>query len=253
MLVECKYTHPGKEWVFLPGLGKRMFAPYGPGKALRVVDEFSTVAVGLDCATWLDQELPQCYKGLEVDPKSGQVHAEDLRHGVEQLRYLLPRLLCEHILYAMTAHRENAPFVLCPILLTTAPLRVVDGRVSIEQVTQAHSLQELGTPAPYLLLYSDYGPDFAAHCTAACKHLGTLPRMTLDVPDPEAQQQGPCEGTSSEFERVDEICSGLALADSSVLSRYFTQFVVCNYDSFPLLVDKVIGTTKQILGVAQAR
>jgi hypothetical protein len=229
-----------------------MFAPYGPGNAIRVLDEFSPYVVDLDPAAFFDHDLAQCFKGIEVDCERGAVHGDDLRHGIEQLRYLLPRLVTEEVGYAVTKPQDKAPFALCPILLTTAELRVLDKQISIERVSDADSLEELGTLVPFLLLYSDYGPDFAAHCTTVCKLLGTLPPQKFNVPDPGAQEES-YTAASSEFERINGICRGLATADPGVLSRYFTQFVVCNHGAFPQLVDKVVGTTAQILGVAKAR
>jgi hypothetical protein len=243
LLVECKYAHPRKEWLLLPALGTRFFAPWGPGDAIRIVDQFSRHSLAVRPPAFFDAELQQCYKATEVDLANNRVSDEGLRHGIEQLRYAMPRLFTQFALpYFADEGEENPPFVFCPILVTTARLRVVHGHITLQQASGASTPDELGDEAKHLLLYSDYGPDFEAHCSKA---------STLLVQEPSVMGQVQSFKVS-DLEEPALTSHGLATAQPEVLSRYFTQFLVCTFSAFPELIDRISGVVAQTTGVAQA-
>ena len=185
------------------------------------------------------------YKGVEVQ-QADRVYDTEIRHGIEQLRYALPRLMSNAILNNIMGHPEdNRPFLICPILLTTAELLVLDKKLTIADVEATDDLAALGKPVPYLITYSSYGPDFEHHCMQLCKVL------TDYVTNNRVRKVDDIRGVVSDgrYRRRGPIAfmQELATADDTALQLYFTQFVVCTKDGFAKLADKLKRWSVQIL------
>jgi len=245
LLIECKHRVRGTKWLFLPDVNKDKFSHIYLGCALRVFDDFSPYIVNKNPSYEFTHKTPCCYKGIEVQ-QADRVYDAEIKHGIEQLRYAFPRLISNAILNNIMGHPEdNRPFLICPILLTTAELLVLDKKLTIDYVEAADDLTALGKPVPYLITYSGYGPDFENHCTKMCKVLTdyvghNLVRKVDDIrgviSDGRYRRQGPIA-----------FMKELAAADDTALQLYFTQFVVCTKDGFAKLVDKLKRWSVQIL------
>jgi len=246
LLVECKHRIRGTRWLFLPDVNRTEFSNIYLGCALRVFDNFSTYVVDKKPSYEFTNKTPCCYKGVEVQ-SSGSVFDAEIKHGIEQLRYALPLLMRNGIVHNIAGHPEdNQPFLICPILLTTAELFVLDKKLSMATVEAADDLTDLGKPVPYLITYSGYGPGFESHCQKICgvltKHyMGNKRVREIDdlrgvISDGKYRHQGPLA-----------FMEGLATSNDTVLPLYFTQFIVCNMDGFAKLVDKLKRDTVQVL------
>ena len=127
LLVECKHRHRGNKWLFFPDANEPGMSPFTLGYTVRAVDCFSWRFLSKNATIAFDEEATFCMKGVEVDASNGNVYDSEIKHGLMQLQYALPRLITERVRFNVHHDRdENLPFFFCPILLTTAPLLVVN-------------------------------------------------------------------------------------------------------------------------------
>jgi hypothetical protein len=245
LLIECKYRVDGTKWLFLPDVNKPGFSKIYLGCALRAFDDFSTVVLDKEPTYDFTRRTPCCYKGIEVQ-QAGGVYDAELRHGVEQLRFAMPRLMISTMMNNMMFHDEdNHPFLICPILLTNAELLVLNKNLSVARVRAADDPAELGRRVPYLILYSGYGPDFETHCknesSVMVQYVDHNKIKALDdlrgiIRDGYRMSRGPVE-----------FMKGMASANDTYMGLYFTQFVVCSMDGFGRFIDKVKSISKRVI------
>ena len=66
------------------------------------------------------------------------------------------------------------PFFLCPILLTTAELRLVPYSTTLDKVIAADDLSTFSDAVPFVRLFVPSGPELEEHCIRECTRLGAL-------------------------------------------------------------------------------
>lgn len=148
---------------------------------------------------------------------------------------------------------EGIPFVFCPILVTTAPIYLMNKGTSLAKVLGSSNLSDLARQVPYVLLHSDYGPDFEIHCRSReflelaqlCAHADTNEALkSFEAKRLKIKgREGPYYLPSHLLERLVEL-------DKWFMSRYFTQFFVTQFSSLPLLLNnlkKSVGQTVRTL------
>ena len=235
LLVECKQRNPSVRWLFFPDPNLPDFSPITLGHTIRAVDKFSINFFRPNATINFDRSVSFCYKGVEVDESNGNVYDSELRHGILQLQYALPRLLVENALHNLYGHLEdNHPFFFCPILLTTAELMLAKRKLRTSIVEQAECLTNISETVPYLVLYSDYGPDFERHCIRESVQLKELDSQLLDKFDTLRYENREYSPISTSF-----LCHCLANGMRADLNNYFTQFVVCNINSLNTLIKDI--------------
>lgn len=235
LLVECKHRSPDVGWLFLPEPNEPDLSPITLGYTLRSIDEFCVRKLRQEPATQFDAQRAFAFKGTEIRG-NGKVYDQELVHGIEQLRYGLPRLLTDTTVFNMGSDPdEHHPFILCPILVTTAPLLLSAEDISITKVQESSRIEELASAVPYLVLHSDYGPDFERHCAGELEPLGNLGTYRVRNLDARLRQIG------SSFEELpSQIGKALASGERYWLGKYFTQFIICSRDSFPDLIREIM-------------
>jgi len=236
LLFECRHRDPQTAWLFLPEVNEPSRSPVVKGNTIRVVDKFSPYAMDPSATAGFDVQMPICRKGLEIEAGHGNVCRREPDGGLEQLQYVLPRLLIE----AISSHLggppgKNAPFMFCPILLTTARLLVADKGMSAESVERAVGLEELAEEVPCLIAHRDFGPDFASFCRQEFRVLEGLESHdgTLIV---ERKRAGHFR---SDAELPVAIIESLIAGRPEWLQRFFTQFVVCTASKLPALIESI--------------
>jgi len=245
LLVECKHRVRGTKWLFLPDVNKPGFSKIYLGCALHAYDDFSAFAVDKTSAYDFTKRTPCCYKGIEVQHVGG-VFDTEIRHGIEQLRFALPRLMVNTMLNNMMGHAEdNRPFLVCPILLTNAELFVLNKTLTVASVEAADDPAELGNPVPYLITYSGYGPDFEAHCTKEANVLKGYAEHQK-VQEIDAYREAFADEFYKKRGPVD-FMNGMATADDTTLQLHFTQFVVCTKEGFGRLIEKMKQIAAQVI------
>jgi hypothetical protein len=232
LLVECKQRHSNVKWLFFPDPNRPGFSPITLGRTIRTIDSFSKKFFRSNVTAYFDEQAPHCYKGIEVDESDGRVYDSEMKHGISQLQYAIPRLISEVALFNLRSHSEdNIPFIICPILLTTAELLVARNNLTTNMVEGATSLTDIAKSAPYLILYSDYGPDFEKHCIRECLQLGQIDSKEFYDIERYREQNGEYSFYLPSF-----LKKSLAEGMRSTLVEYFTQFVVCQVSSFDILM-----------------
>jgi hypothetical protein len=170
LLVECKYRNPDVKWAFLPILDPDTDLGVTSGEPVKFIDDFSEVRFK---STWNLLEIPNsCNKGIEINILNGEVHDTGIHHGVNQLIYSLPIVLRRSIKDSLENHLDDVfPFAFCPILVTTAELRLLNVDFSIDSVKNADSLDNLSIEVPYLVYHTDLYPSFTKHCENLFKNI----------------------------------------------------------------------------------
>ncbi len=247
LLIECKYRNPKvTQWLFFPDPNKPDFSPITLGQTIHLVDEFSPYSVRKDAVFDFEATLPCCYKGAEVNTNNSSVYDTEIKHGLAQLQYAIPRLIVDQIMHNVLGNSEdNKPFIFCSVLLTTAEIFIANKNMTIEEVEKASNLTDIAVKAPYLLLYSDYGPDFGLHCAQECQSLKNLDQLEQIKILESKRQNSEEEAYSISYPSF--IGLSLAQATRYELCRYFTQLLVCSYAQFPQLIDKIKRVATQAM------
>jgi hypothetical protein len=236
LLVECKQRQPRTSWLFLPDPNQADLSLGILGHTLRAVDGFSRSFFHPNATVTFDRHIGFCYKGIEIDESNGSVYDAELRHGIMQLQYALPRLYTESVLFNVTNHPDdNNPFLFSPILLTTASLFIAHKRMTTRDVENASCLKDIADPVPYLVLYFDYGPDFESHCIKECSPLLNLSKSeALQAIEAYRRENG-------EYDHLlpSAVARSFAKGLSFELRSHFTHFIVCTMKDFPLLLDRI--------------
>jgi hypothetical protein len=241
-LIECKYRWPrNSKWLFLPDPNDTRLLPLEIGAVPIVVDEFSRFTVDPSPALRLYDQGTTTYKVTELHP-NGSVDDREVKHGVEQLRYALPRLLRTSIEQSMTDPWESStPFACVPILVTTADLLLAPDDFSPETVAASNELADLGPSVPWLFYRSGHGPDFERHCYDTFELFRSTRRML------------PYKG------RLDDLAAARGTASArSLLSHLsngspgagFEEVIVCRFDALEPLLDVLCRTTAAIAETA---
>lgn len=167
VLVECKYRSPDKVVLFFEEPNDPDFSPVTLGGTVSYFDTFVPYHLPLNAFVSLEQDFPFVYKGVEVFER-GAVE-EDLRHGIQQLRYATPaflRSILDAQLFGNFPSEATALFF-SRILVTNAPLLLLRRGLGVEDIKTASSIQDVSTPVDTVILFSDYGPDFEDHVRSA--------------------------------------------------------------------------------------
>jgi hypothetical protein len=236
LLVECKHRHKNNKWLFFQDVNEPDMSPFKLGDTIRAVDSYSWRFLPSGCTVAFDQDATFCLKGVEVDVATGSVHDSEIKHGLMQLQYALPRLLAERIKFNIQQFKEeNTPFFFCPILLTTSTILVADQTTSIKKVEASNSIEDFASPTPWVVVHSDLTPDFERHQKMECFSLTSLIEDAWVKDLDEARLQG----GEYEFCLPSKRFSALAGLTDARLFEYFSQAVVCSLDHFPSLLDQI--------------
>ncbi len=251
VLSECKYRTPNKRWLFLPEINSPDFFTQFT-EPVKVIDKCSAYTMDNSNVRKLDQSIDDiAYKGIEVNLNNGEVQDVDIKHGINQLRYAIPRVIKEQIFTnAMNHPDDSVPFLTSSILITTASMYILNEEATLGKIQKAQNFDEICTPVPYLILFSDYGPDFTSHCKKSCEE---LLEISLCDNNQVFRRRTDDEKSASELFTPFHMAKGFALAQSYYLLSYCTQFFVCNFDHLSQLLELILNaanadlqTVKQI-------
>jgi len=258
LLIECKYRTPNKIWLFLPDVNVPDL-PLGDGLTIRAIDDFSFCRV-LDMPLYhFTASMPLCYKGTEIDLSSSTAYDSEIRHGISQLQYALPRLITENILQQASSHPENiVPFFVLPILVTTAELRVLRQGMTLAKVEGTRILADIAQKVPYLTLFNSFGEDFVAHAKRQFKELANIgdyknvtdiekrlrtSEIYKDIKKMSDSDIRKLLGTVHEFDLPSSVGKALAKGENHKLSVFCTQFLVCSFEALP----EMLNCVKQVI------
>jgi len=155
MLVECKYRQPGTTWIFSP-YPTDDFMPIG---LIRSTEDLVPVRLHGNSLYKFEESIGYCVSGAEL-MNNGGGNTDGARHGVFQLRYGMPvlqKFLYEHVLDHSWFAGRNIDF-LCPILVTTADMRVIKPNLQFEDFLNASELDEVSEFREAIILNERPGP-----------------------------------------------------------------------------------------------
>jgi hypothetical protein len=237
LLIECKHRHRNNKWLFFPDPNRGDFSPFTLGHTLRVVDDFAPVMLEDEPSVAFDNKANFCLKGVEIDLNSGAVHDAEIRRGLSQLQYALPRLVTETIEWNLGMHPEECcPFLFCPILLTTSEILIAKTDTTVASVESAEMLTDVATPAPWVVVYCEQTQDFQRHRQTACEALsGLVESGATDWIDAVRKEAG-----VHSFALPSAVFEELAGEYSRArLSKYFGHVIVCSLTHFEPLLNKL--------------
>jgi hypothetical protein len=154
MLVECKYRNPHTTWLFAPVPSDS----YAIG-LLHDTSDLATVRFHNDALWRFEEKIGYCVGGVEIAP-DGTCNRDAVRHGVSQLRFAMPTLVERALKSAyedLWSEGRHVEFC-CPILVTTADIRILRSGVSLAEVEAAESLDEISSQKDALICNEQSGP-----------------------------------------------------------------------------------------------
>ena len=238
VLCECKYRSPEKQWIFLPELVEDFSLI--PITSLRDLKHFSAYSYDDSARTQFGASFPLCLKGTELSNK-GDAHDSDIRHAVNQLRYALPSLVKRQIQHSLLFHPEDAiPHFILPLIITSAPLHVLNCSLSIEEVKAAESLEQISEKYNAIELHSESSDDFRKHCSRIFEDSNS---ETLESPVhnnlSKLIKYWASQNTySSPIEDLEKFKYGEGP------TGFFEEFIVCNVSHFEKLLSGAIFAIK---------
>lgn len=160
--IECKYRNPDVKWLFLPNLQPFDDSNHVSSFPIRFIDEFSEVKLNHSLHNITVNH--QSSKGVEVNTSNGEVHDTGIHHGINQLMYSLPVILKSAIIQRLKDHLADVfPYCFCPILVTSAELRLLNKNFSIEEVKNAGSIEDISNEVPFIYFKPYAYPSFVKH------------------------------------------------------------------------------------------
>ncbi|MDD1965916.1 hypothetical protein NPS29_11340 [Pseudomonas putida] len=172
LLIECKYASPSVEWVF------SKVARHEP-EVLSTLSVFNWLgpymATDLSSLNTLESRI-YCNRGVSLS--STTADPQKIRHGLQQLRYALPHALHSHY-SVFKGNDEGLPIpVLGSLLVTNAPIRVLNDDVSLSQAASCQSLDMLTTVHSHISVYQRASPELKL----ACQRIAKVISETLERP-----------------------------------------------------------------------
>jgi hypothetical protein len=238
LLVACCPGDPETVWVFPPDPGRPAGVPSPPGRSLRIVDRFSPDAVSDAAASRLDAEVPDCQPGMILDPVRGSGDAERPRAEIARLQLALPRLFADNVLaHFLAPLPHNVAFLFCPILVTSAPIRVLNDDLDDGRLAAAADLEEITESPPFgaVRVRSGYGPAFETRCREEITRIEPLQRTE------EAQlvERMRARNDNSRLNLPFTTIGALMEGERYYLDSFFNRFIVCSAPRFPDIVDRI--------------
>lgn len=167
LLVECKFRS-NEKFVLLLEDPNEQHSPVTLGGTVNSFDAFVPYKFPMNAFVPLESSIPYVYKGVELH--EGGAVEEDIRHGIQQLRYATPVLLRQAFDFTMYSHPTDMfGQFFTKILVTNAPLFLLKRSVDIETIRAADDIKEISSAIDFAIFYSDYGPDFEDHFRSVFK------------------------------------------------------------------------------------
>lgn len=154
VLIECKFRQAGTTWIFSPFPSDTMAI----GLVHSTEDLVPVRLQGHEL--WeFEKEIGSCVSGVEL-MNNGGGNTDGARHGIFQLRYGMPVLLKNAYQHALEHTWSAGRYIdfICPILVTTADLRVIKPDLHLERFTEAEELDDVSDLCEAVILNESPGP-----------------------------------------------------------------------------------------------
>lgn len=155
-LIECKYCHEGIKWLFAP-LTKTDTEQLFETSVIHTLDKICTRRLFNKRPIWnIANRFPLCFKGVEILPNDAT--AQNIERGRSQLRYGIPRLAIHLSETQMMHFYDEELYVefICPILVTTADLFVLNKGLKLKGFQKANDINDIAYKVPAIILTNPY-------------------------------------------------------------------------------------------------
>jgi hypothetical protein len=248
ILLECKYRNPDVKWGFIQIIPEEDLEPTS-GMPIKFFDAFSEVRFK---KLWKVLDIKNCSnKGIELNLQNGEVHDTGIHHGVNQLIYSLPVILSEAITNRLERHLDDVfPYGFCPILVTTAELRLLDLNFSIDSVKTTDTLEQISKEVPYLIFRTGLYPSFKKHCKNVFKNIpdeqdmerfeyfNYLQSLMINTIDGKKN-----EDPNIRYYKTENLMNDLKRGSGQM---YFNEVIICNLQSFPALLKMIKSAINKV-------
>lgn len=243
VLSECKYRVPGKNWVFMPDLNDGDFSPSWPG-VIRFFPNFATHSFDQLVLKEFAYKYPSVFKGVELNINGSECFDKDIRHALNQLRYVLPETILNFLYTASRIHPDDCkPFFILPLLVTNAPLWVLKESVDLEAFRKAEQLEDIANSVGAVDVHSPHAEDFRSHCKGVFRDVDSLVQTGLHQNFRKIEQYNFDNGNqTSPIHDLKGLKYGVGPEPSC-----FTQFLVVNLASLPVVLRKAKTAVKKSL------
>lgn len=246
LVAECKYREEGKKWIFLPDVNKPDFSNFTLGNTIHSLSEFSTIKNKDDEISTFEEKFDFALKGVEISLTSGDVFDKDIRRGISQLKFAIPYLIKDNIENNVFGHLADAkPSYLISILVTNADLYILNENFSIDVIKEINELEEMAVKVPYLIHYSEIGPDFIDHHKeifenfySSCEKKENLERFETF----QRTKNKDLDGYYSPY----ATCLELEQSFYFTLNKYYSQHFVCSFKHFPDLINQILNLLSNV-------
>lgn len=167
VLLECKYASRAVEWVF-SAIPQHEPITYSSTYAFHW---FGTHF--LESKQKLNELEPKdyCTRGISLSPSSAD--PKPIRHGLQQLRYAVPHLLDRITTLYVSDFDEHPIPVITSMLVTNAPIRVMKPGLSLSDIEEAKSLDDITQRKEIVCIYQPAGPELLEACQDIAKKIFT--------------------------------------------------------------------------------
>lgn len=235
ILIECKYRSPEKLFVFLQA-PTTIVSPLILGGTVNAFSQFSLFYLPYGCFETLEKQLAWVYKGVELHQRDAV--EEDIRHGIQQLRYATPSALRQAFEFATDAALGGSGYAIffTKIMVTNAPILVLDRRAGLEAIRSAEHIEDITSQEQTVIMFSDYGPDYRDHF----KHAFSGEDSWLLDNAKELRTQLQLRGKATTFGNDPaQLVEDLGAATRSDISGVSSQFFITTLDGLPWLLSQI--------------
>ncbi len=247
LLTECKYRDDNKKWFFLPDVNKPDFSNFTLGYTVKSLSEFSTKKTNKDLISSFEEKLDFALKGVEINTVNGEVFDKDIRHGISQLKFALPYQVKDCIESNVLGHLvDTNPSYLISILVTNADLYILDEDFSIKKIRDADNIDELAQKVPFLVYYSQIGPDFTEHHREIFKGFNNNLEDKENLKEFEIFQETLKHKKYGIYDSPIYSCWELEHSFYSTLNKYYSQHFICSFQNFPNLINQILKLLSKV-------
>lgn len=167
VLIECKFRQEGTVWVFSPFPSNTMAIGL-----VHSTENLVPVRLQGDALWNFEKNIGYCVSGVEL-MNNGGGNTDGARHGVFQLRYGMPVLLKNSYELALDHTWCAGRYIdfICPILVTTAELRVIKPNLQLEDFTNADELDDVSEIRAAVILNESAGPQLQGFADSLAEKL----------------------------------------------------------------------------------
>lgn len=247
LIAECKYREDGKKWLFLPDINKPDLSSFTSGYTIKSLSEFSTSKVKNDLIAKFEEKFEFALKGIEISVTNGEVFDKDIRHGISQLKFALPYLVKNAIENNVFGHIADAkPTYLISILITNADLFVLNENFSVNKIKEVEELDQMAQKVPYLIYYSETGPDFSNHHKEIFEDLRLECESNENLKIFEEFQQMQKDKKYGVYDSPERNISDFEQSFYYTLMKYYSQHFICSFEHFPKLINDILKTLSNV-------